>query len=174
MPEPLPRGKAVPEAPLAIIAHASPGRVRLRIPGRKGNQEYFQALRIAFERCPGVRSVEARAATGSILLLHSGTLEHMVRDEGVGRLLTFAPSQEPEVLRRPPPRGRMLDRQRNQVNWSGMAVLSLVGVSIVQVLRGNLTAPAWHTALWYAYNLGRSVPDRDAGREGPEEQALQG
>jgi hypothetical protein len=164
----------VPEAPLAIIAHASPGRVRFRIPERKGDQEYFQALRAVFERCPSVQSVEARAATGSILLLHSGTLEHMVRDEGIGRLLTFAPSQEPEVLRCPPPRGRAPDRQRNQVNWSGMAALSLVGVSIVQVLRGNLTAPAWHTALWYAYNLGRSALGRDAGREGPEEQVLQG
>jgi len=38
-------------------------------------------------------------------------------------------------------------------NVPDLVLLTLVGLSAIQISRGNFTAPAWYTALWYALNI---------------------
>lgn len=35
----------------------------------------------------------------------------------------------------------------------GMAFLTLLGVGIYQLVRGNFAAPPWYTAFWYAMGI---------------------
>jgi hypothetical protein len=50
------------------VAHRTHGRVRMRIPAAKGNQTLCEQFERAFSSLPGVKSVEARVETGSIVL----------------------------------------------------------------------------------------------------------
>jgi len=34
-----------------------------------------------------------------------------------------------------------------------MAILSLLGLGLYQILRGNFRAPPWYTAFWYALGI---------------------
>src|SRR5262249_8659251 len=52
------------------VAHAIPGRVRLRIDRLKGEPSFARQLETRFARIPGVSRVEASPVTGSVVLVH--------------------------------------------------------------------------------------------------------
>jgi len=53
----------------AFISHSTSERLRVKVPGKKGDASYFSALASRFSGLPGVRHVEANPITGSVLLL---------------------------------------------------------------------------------------------------------
>ena len=53
----------------AFISHNTSERLRVKVPGKKGDASYFSALASRFSGLPGVRHVEANPITGSVLLL---------------------------------------------------------------------------------------------------------
>ncbi|MEW6386172.1 MAG: HMA2 domain-containing protein [Thermodesulfobacteriota bacterium] len=52
------------------VAHALPGRVRLKIPRLKENPELARQAQAKLNQAPGIQGVEANPATGSLLILY--------------------------------------------------------------------------------------------------------
>lgn len=93
------RRREVPEAPEAVLAHASPGRLRLNFPHLKGKAEQLESLCDACVKLPGVTVAEGRPMTGSLIILFEGDESEFIGAaalEGV-----FAIGAEPEG--EPPP-----------------------------------------------------------------------
>jgi hypothetical protein len=40
-----------------------------------------------------------------------------------------------------------------ELDLQGMAILMLLGLGLYQIFRGNLRAPPWYTAFWYALGI---------------------
>lgn len=57
--------------PKAFIAHATPGRVRLRVPERRYDDEFFSAVRQQISTWPGIDDVRVNPITASVLVLFS-------------------------------------------------------------------------------------------------------
>ena len=77
------------------VAHALPGRVRLKIPRVKDNPELARQAQDKLGRVPGVQRVEANPATGSLLILYDLALLASV--EALGPLGEIFAELFPEV-----------------------------------------------------------------------------
>ena len=55
----------------AFAIHQLPGRLRLKIPEKRGDSAYFASLPRRLAQCPGITGVETNARTGSLLVFHS-------------------------------------------------------------------------------------------------------
>jgi len=77
------------------VAHALPGRVRLKIPEVKENPELARQAQEKLGRVPGIQRVEANPATGSLLILYD--LAMMASVETLGPLGEIFAELFPEV-----------------------------------------------------------------------------
>ncbi len=170
----------MPEVPEATVLHSCQGRARLRISSRRRDVGYFSVLENALSQCEGVLTISTNPVTASVLVLHQTKPDKLYRFAGRNGLFrvtdkpgTFAPvagAIKKSGAGIAKATGRMA---RGEVKAADLSVLVLVGLSLYQIARGNIRAPAWYTSLWYAYNIGRSsLRNRDnsalestAGRE---------
>lgn len=154
--------------PDAYITHAIQGRVRIRIPDRKGDAAYFSSLRdklAALSELPGIQRVEANPMTGSILVTH--TFDPQTLDLGLvaqysefNNLFRLRTTAQPD----PPSASGSLNKSPRKGNGNGggltggdidggmLAILGLLGIAVIQLSRGNIMIPAI-SAVWYAYSL---------------------
>jgi hypothetical protein len=77
------------------VAHALPGRVRLKIPRVKANPKLARQAQEKLSRVPGIQRVEANPATGSLLILYDLALLASV--EALGPLGEIFTELFPEV-----------------------------------------------------------------------------
>jgi hypothetical protein len=149
--------------PDAVIAHASTGRLRIRIASKKGDVAALKSYGDQLASCPGILSIEVNPSTGSILLLHQTTVHEIseyVRSKDLFSL------QEQEVQKVPSADIRRslgdtfksVDRQiknltDGDMDLSGFAFAALIVVGTAQILTGNAGAIPWFAAYWYAYHL---------------------
>lgn len=124
--------------PAATICHAIRGRLRIRVPGMRGHDAWFQETTAAIARRPEVSAVSANARTGTILMigrdLEPASLAELARSAGWFEL--EAPA-DPRTGAAPSARG--------------LAGLMLV-LAAVQALRGQVMVPALSLA-WFAVEL---------------------
>jgi hypothetical protein len=59
----------------AVVAHQMPNRIRLRVPGRRGDAPYFKALEHALLARPAVVSARANVVAGSIVIKHTSAFD---------------------------------------------------------------------------------------------------
>lgn len=126
--------------PIAEIAHAMPGRARLRFPDRLGDSAFFASVSSGLLTLPGVSKVAARPFTGSVLIEHGDTLENVsgaARDAGL-----FAVGKAPHASTEPPV----------EIDPQALVSLALMGFALWQMSREKVLPPAI-TLLWYASNL---------------------
>jgi hypothetical protein len=64
-------------SPIAIVEHQLPGRVRLRIPSKRGDTEWFRTVIHQLAEDPSVHEARANPETGSILFLHTGPVDQI-------------------------------------------------------------------------------------------------
>lgn len=143
----------------AYLAHRTPGRVRLRLPERRGDIGFFADLARRLADCEGVARVETNPRTGSVLIMHTGELEPILR--WGERERRFA------LLGREPREPSMGERLRaevagfsqglrratsGQLDLPTAAFVLLLAGAAVQMRRGSLLSPAT-TLLWYASSL---------------------
>ena len=57
------------QRPSFASMHLTPGRLRLRMPERRGDERFAQQVEAALARMPGVTQARANPVTGSILVL---------------------------------------------------------------------------------------------------------
>jgi hypothetical protein len=149
------------EAEPGRLVHRLPGRVRLRIDGRRGDRAWFDALALELALLDGIRAVDANPLTAGLLIHHDGPLERLL-DELAGRGLVRVESLEPREVPLPRRLGERLAvvdaglrrATAGELDLRAAAVLALLGLALVQAARGQLVGPA-ASLLWYASSLAR-------------------
>ena len=149
--------------PAAVIAHASAGRLRIRIASQKGNRAALKSQGDRLAACPGVLSIEVNPGLGSILILHQTTVREIAEYARSRNLFTVEEQKGPGMPSAARRRSlgetfKSVDRQMQNltggdVNLSGFAVAALVVAGSAQILTGNAGAIPWFAAYWYAYHL---------------------
>lgn len=146
--------------PEAGITHTISGRLRLKIPSKKGDNSYFQSLEQKLSGCDGVQRVKANAVTAGVLLLHDADIKSISKFAEENRLFMVKSLGSERTLLVDRIRNSFKDLDRRTKNLTGgeldvasAVFLSLVSLSIYQIARGNFFAPAWYTSLWYAVNM---------------------
>jgi len=144
----------------AFVSHSMVTRVRIKVPSKKGDTAYFAAVKKKLSLCPGILGVQTNPRTAGILVLHSGA---------VNSLADYAKAKDLFLLKIPEARRKSLmadvaavfksyNDQLKKMTEGELDIPSLVFVSLIvsgiyQIVRGNLGAPAWYTAFWYALGV---------------------
>lgn len=149
--------------PDAIIAHASSGRLRIKVPSQRWNLAALKSQGDQLAACPGVLSIEVNPATGSVLLIHQTTVPAIAEYARSRDLFSLADQKSARTPSAGRPRGlaeafKSIDRQvqdltGGEVNLSGFAAAALVVAGSAQIATGNAGAIPWFAAYWYAYHL---------------------
>jgi len=164
--------------PEAYISHKTGQRLRIKIPSKKRDHEYFQSLYQHLASKPGVEWVDVNPLTGSVLIMHKADTEAFIKDAKKSALFTLkqsAPSQ-PTIHKAVKEQFAGFDKRIKDLtggshNIGAIAFLTLAGVGIYQIARGNFTAPAWYTAFWYAMNIFFKSDEKDVDAVAAEELA---
>lgn len=146
----------------AFLVHSVPGRVRIRIPAKRGDIVYFTALVSALGQCPEVASAKANAHAASILLIlvPGGNLEAVRR---------FAEQHEWFILQGDQPEsapslGAVVAEQFNQMDqliargtgghldMHSLFFMLFLWLGVQQFLRGQIMQPAI-PMLWRALEI---------------------
>lgn len=145
---------------LPTVAYLSPllaGRVRIRIPSKKGNKAFLTVLQSRLSVLPGIERVAINPLTGSILVLHSlqsGAVVDFLNASGLSCGENGA-ARALNVHREVTQGFRRLDDQVRSAS-GGEADIDLLVGGISQAARGNLAALPWYTA-YYALIIFSSV-----------------
>ncbi len=142
--------------PVATVEHRSSGRLRLRVRSRRGDGAYFAGVTARLSSVRGIRTLEAKPATGSILLQHSlddDTLLSLAKEQDLFEVADPAPVPEPPfaaISRRYDEIDRWVSNATGgQADLSTALFGALAASALVQLARGNVGVPAT-TLLWYA------------------------
>lgn len=140
--------------PVARIEHASPGRLRLRIVGRRGQVDYFETVRGRLAQEASVREVHIDPRTGSVLLLVAASADAAALLRRAAELGLFSVTATPARSGPDPwaPLRRLGRLTEPGAAASGPLALALLAGAAVQGWRGRWAAPAV-TLTWYALQL---------------------
>jgi hypothetical protein len=148
--------------PEAYINHIIPGRLRVKIPLKKRDTGFFEDIYQSLSACEGIKTVEVNPVTGSVLVIHmldSKKIAAYAEEHNLFRIESVNYLQKQTYVSRKISETFSSFNKKVTLSTKGFAnipdlvLLALVGLSILQVSRGNFTAPAWYTAIWYALNI---------------------
>lgn len=159
----------------AYVVHHIPGRIRLRVPSRRDDLEFFRNVEHRLQACPGVSRMYSNPETASILVYYEGELPELLlhaTDAGLAKLIQVEVGLPPlkpvseRLLDLLGNLGRGISHQSNgAIDGKSAVVGSLLIAGVVQLARGQILGPAV-PLLWYAAQaLGNIWPDRVAGRQ---------
>jgi len=146
----------------AYVSHQAPGRLRIKIPSKKGDSRYFEAIKSGFAGLGGIDDLQANPVTGSVLFLLKGASTEAIASHALSRgifKLHEKSSNAPIGLQQRMSgtfkgmNDQIKSLTGNELDIAGAAFLVLIGAGIYEISRGNFTAPAWYTAFWYALNI---------------------
>lgn len=142
----------------ALISHRTTGRLRIKIPRRKGEPAYFDSLERNCEGIPGLVSAKANPLTGSLLLTFSPGCDLSIPDVarkldiGLRTLVRTTPERKAanqiELIS-----NKVRDFTGGELDLNSLAFLCCLGLGFYQLCIGNVVAPAWYVGFWYAMNL---------------------
>lgn len=143
--------------PIATIQHQIPGRLRLRIPARRGDVSFFHHIVQVLSKLPSIAELSAIPLTGSIIIRHSGPAQAITAAATEQGLFEIGP-EEPKKAPAPS------SRRRPHAGLRGTAATGLSGLALFQVARGRLTGNAAEN-FWNAYGAQRILgrPEIAAG-----------
>lgn len=140
----------------AYLVHSMPGRVRFKIPERRGDVAFFNEIESLLRKCRGVENVAVNPATGSAVIFYSGALEALVAEalrNGLSSVLDVRMSMPPALDRMRGEFARLNERVAGmtggETDLIALTLFGLLAFGAVQLLRGNVLAPAT-TLIWYA------------------------
>lgn len=148
--------------PKAHISHMTAGRIRIKVPSKKGHADFFVQLDDALSGIVGVERIETNALTGSLLFVHSADMQQLLRQIKECKLFeliskknigsqTFISKKVSETYQKY--NKKITNSSEGFANIPDIAFLGLLGLGIYQISRGNFTTPAWYAAFWYALNI---------------------
>lgn len=162
--------------PRGYCVHSTPTRVRIKVPERRGDAEFFARVQENLATYHAVGGAEVNPSTGSVLLIHLGDVRAIAAHAAEKGLFRLDGSCGKSLGRRTmatTAKGMFttLDDKIQRVtggdlNLADTAFLALVAGGIYQIARGNFAAPAWYTAFWYGLNIFlKAEGTRDAGAD---------
>lgn len=130
--------------PLAEIAHLLPGRLRLRIPSRRGDAPFFAEIAARMARLAGVRAVRANLRTASLLIEHDGPADALARSASEQRVLEIVPAAPA------PTRAQQYSGRLAALPPLSVAAAGLAGLGLYQMARGEMLGSASEN-FWMAF-----------------------
>ncbi len=152
-------------APRAHIVHRLSDRLRLKIPAKRRDAAWFTDIAARLEQVPGITRVEISPTSGSLLIRHDpdDLLEQRLRQSGLFQITNPTPAAPPvldtltDVVSRS---DQALERRTGgRTNLRSLLILVLVGLAIVQTLRGRIMIPAISLVI-FATQLALSAKNR--------------
>jgi hypothetical protein len=150
------------EAPMpatAHIVHHVPGRVRVRVPHKRGHHEFFADVERRLSQAPNITGVHANPTTGSLLVRYSGELTTILGQAaavGLHELLDFDESLPPVKAIEDALSERLLSFDAQILETTGGTIggrsavlVTLLIAALVQLWRGQAFGPAL-PLIWYA------------------------
>lgn len=146
--------------PVATIAHQVRGRMRLRIREKRQDHAYFEETCVCLEALPGIDQVLTNSNTGSIVILHelqdNDELQARIHKTGLFALTADTKPQAPAIE---PLRSGLSDigyllreGSSGSVDLRTLAFLGMMGLTLHQIMRGQVLGPAL-PMLWNAFSL---------------------
>lgn len=148
--------------PDAEVVHSSKGRLRVRVPSRKGDPLFWETIADKFSGCPGVEDVEVNPRTASILFVHetdSAAIMAFAASQGIFLAEGKKPAREYPAIYDGLTEsfdkvdGTIKKFTGNELDLSSLSFMALVGAGIYKIAKGDFSAPAWYTAFWYGFNI---------------------
>jgi hypothetical protein len=143
----------------AYVKHVGHHRVRLQLPGARGRPQHLEQVRRRLAEVEGVERVTVNPDTGSVLVsgpVEVSALQRFALDCELFELEGAAPELKPvldelaghfnEID------GKLKEISGGRLDLASTVVLGLGTVAVVQLIRGQIGAPAL-TLLWYAASL---------------------
>jgi hypothetical protein len=155
--------------PVACVRHKTSNRARLKIPGCKGDDEYFSGLEKKFSGWKKFDSVKVNPGTGTILLvIDEIDLEAINQYAQKQSLFQLPPDQRlvPRLVEQAISPFRKLNSQIEQstsgeLNLTEAAFIGLLIMGLYQVFRGRIGPLPWYSAFWYAFGIfSKSLVDK--------------
>jgi len=153
--------------PSAYIKHQLPGRVRLKIPQKRGDFRYFARLAGLFADCTDITQLQLNPSAASILICH-GTETHFLAIAEFAQtngLFTIIEQPEEETFTipyLPIPKltstglnrldESLMDFSQGRLDGRSLLFLALIGLAVRQMAKGHIMGPA-STLLWYAFSV---------------------
>src|SRR5579864_4558505 len=151
----------MPNLPEAHIGHYSNGRLRVKIPDKRGDEDFFHTLETRLRGWNSIQQVTVNPLTGSVLVTFDDP-QALFTENAMRNDMFAVDFDELAALAEPVPsvidwtKKRMSGADEALRGWTsgaadirGTVFLLLVGAGVVQAVRGNIAAPA-ATLLWYA------------------------
>jgi hypothetical protein len=152
--------KPVGVIPEAWAVHRTPGRLRIKVPAKRGDTEYFSQLEEHFSGQVGVESVVVNPTTGSALFVGESETRSIAHHGLKCSLFTLRKAKRSrhtlfESVAATFKSGN--DQLRNltdgHIDIPSAVFMSLLGTGLYQIFRGNVAVPAWYTAFYYALGI---------------------
>jgi hypothetical protein len=158
--------KGIKKYPGAYIKHQLPGRVRIKIPQKKGDFDYFDRIAELFSRCPGISQLQLNPVAGSLLICHGAETQFLAIAEFAQTNGLFSLIEPPEeIITIPPlPLARLtadglgniddllMGFSRGRLDSHTLLIMALIGLAVRQGTRGNVMGAA-SSLIWYAFRL---------------------
>ena len=151
---------------LFYIAHATPGRTRIRWAGDSDHKHFVNEFASDIACIAGVVKAEPRTVTGSIVIQHDG-LEWPVLQSALSDQHPIKFTADPSAITRSGVDAvndsiDTVDAVLKHVNMDfySLLMLMLLTLSIVQALRGQVLSSSV-SFLWYAFTLAAIARDKE-------------
>ncbi len=157
--------------PKGEIVHHTTARMRIRIPGKKNNPEFFKSLEKSLKNIPEIKTIRPNPLTGSLLLEGDFSAAGQVTDllETNKFFQLEIPKTDGTPLRQKVYQSFSIsnrfvkDHSRGELDLPILIFLMLVGTGIYQLVRSEVRLPPWYTAFWYALGVfTKSLMDLEA------------
>jgi len=136
--------------PVAYVEHQLPGRVRLRVPSRRGEVPFFEKVVRELSKHPAMRELIATPLTGSITLHYFEPLHPIIAAAEDQRLFETGRLEPQSNVSRSKPLAALRE-------GSGLAdgiATALSGLSLFQATQGSVFGSAAEN-LWHAFGAQR-------------------
>jgi hypothetical protein len=136
--------------PVASIEHQLPGRVRLRVPSKRGDVPFFEKIVRELSKHPSTRKVTVSSLTASITLHYCEPLQPITTAAAHQKLFETA-RLEPQTHGSTSKQASGLREGRG---LAGGIAAGLSGLGLFQVAQGNVLGSAVEN-LWHAFGAQR-------------------
>ena len=140
--------------PIAYIEHQIPGRLRLRIPERRGDVAFFQRVVEALSKLTDIKELDGSPLTGSVRIRHSGTAEAMAAAAAKEGLFEIGKRDGGAQPKKPPKEPASPGAPHGDAGMLDSIATGLSGLALFQVTQGQVTGSAAEN-FWNAYGAQR-------------------
>jgi len=143
------------------ISHISQGRLRLKFPSAKGEENFFSSFLDNIKQAEYFKNIKVNPTTGSILIEHEKTAEEVIgilKDIPFVKIRRYEENPSKKISQSLSKSFNHLNKiikkiSSGKVDLKSAILLFLLISAMYQIARGNLSSIPWYTALFYLHSL---------------------